>query len=53
MELHKMKISRASSRAKRLYEITILLSGRRFAKKKSVKEKNGEVLTRPDDQLNR
>ena len=37
---------------KRVYDTTRLLSGRRTVQNKPVKDKNGVVLTRTDDQLN-
>ena len=38
---------------KRVYDTTRLLSGRKTVQSKPVKDKNGVVLTRTDDQLNR
>ena len=38
---------------KRVYDTTSLLSGRKTVQSKPVKDKNGVVLTKTDDQLNR
>lgn len=38
---------------KRVYDTRRLLSGRKTVQSKPVKDKNGVVLTRTDDQLNR